>query len=282
MSAFNCRKEQQKDQFGFTLIELLVVISIIAVLAAMLLPALATAKRSAQGLQCLNNARQLQMAWLLYAEDHNDKMPGTRLRFDLRGRDSDLNSWVGMSYDPDQDTTPFVKNGSLWPYVSNLKTYQCPGIRNKARSYAVNQYMGNVDFSMKPALGTGTDFNGFLLFYKAGQLNMKPGGPAGTPVFLDEQSPKHGTFSVPAEASSGPDAYWLDLPGRAHNYAGVISYADGHVIKRRWKSDAILKSDPCLAPIGAPIRAPSDADLKWLGEQVSHPNDGSCCTALFE
>jgi len=187
-----------------------------------------------------------------------------------------------MVYDPSQDTTPAVKNGSLWAYINNLKTYQCPGIKNAARSYAVNQYMGNLDFAVPPALGNGSDFNGYLLFFKVTQLNLKPGGPAGTPVFLDEQSPKHGTFAVAAEASSGPDAYWLDLPGKAHNDSGVISYADGHVVKRRWKSDAILRFDPCNAPFGAPIPGPSDPDLQWLGQQVSHPNDGTCCTALSE
>src|SRR5207248_6062127 len=60
---------------GFTLIELLVVIAIIAILAGLLVPALARAKTKAQGIMCLGNLKQLQLCWLMYPDDHNDRLP---------------------------------------------------------------------------------------------------------------------------------------------------------------------------------------------------------------
>ena len=135
--------ERTQGARGFTLIELLVVISIIAVLAAMLLPALSKAKAKGRQIACLSNLRQLQMGWQLYVDDHNDQLPenGTDYAGPLYG--SPTNSWVTGNAIRDNDPS-FIQNGSLYQYTQSWAVYHCPsdtslsqGGQPRLRSYSL-------------------------------------------------------------------------------------------------------------------------------------------------
>src|SRR6185312_7593279 len=140
-----------KTRRAFTLIELLVVIAIIAILAAMLLPALAKAKFKAQQSSCLNNIRQLQLAWQIYPDENNDVLP-------LNPKGSGANAWIqgDVSSSTGSTNTHLIELGVLFPYNKSLGIYRCPAdvrpdtragpaITYRVRSYSMNCYMSGED-----------------------------------------------------------------------------------------------------------------------------------------
>ncbi len=235
------------------MIELLVVIAIIAILAALLLPALGRAKQKAHGLYCMNNTKQLQVAWIMYAGDN-----GERLAINKTVDTTDPNSWVAnvMHLSEDQTTnTEYLKIGLLGSYTAkNVAVYKCPEDRTRnSRSYSMNRFMG--DF---------TPSGNWMTFKKTTDIR----NATAYWVFLDEQpdSINDGYFC----ADGMPDGNvqtWQDLPASFHGKACGFGFADGHSEIKKWKCDSTY------AQVGQGGTGKSTlgqfADITWVNERAT-------------
>jgi prepilin-type N-terminal cleavage/methylation domain-containing protein len=280
MNARPVLREPSSLKVGFTLIELLVVIAVIAILAAILLPALASARERARGLICLNNTHQLTLSWQLYADDHNGRLPYNLVMTEYGSR-TNIN-WVNnvMTSDtnPDNTNVATITQASLGIYAQGQTAiYRCPcdralstmqhaaGWTARIRSYSMNAMMGDAG----DATTNGFNVNNpdYTQFFKITQILH----PAEMFVFVDEQSDSldDGYF-----VNHAYQWKWINLPGSYHNYAAAFSFADGHSEMHRWlESTTIRLPQPNAAFL--PILIPYNqwADFQWVISHMSIEND---------
>lgn len=131
--------ESVKVRKGFTLIELLVVIAIIAILAAILFPVFLQAREKARLTGCLNNLKQLGVAFKMYVDDHKGRYPAGAQRIDPstpKIHPEQYQGWVTW----DIAIFPYVKNVAVFgcPSDGARRTEKIPGVKPHKRSYALN------------------------------------------------------------------------------------------------------------------------------------------------
>jgi prepilin-type N-terminal cleavage/methylation domain-containing protein/prepilin-type processing-associated H-X9-DG protein len=280
-------KRNSRPSPGFTLIELLVVIAIIAILAALLLPALTRAKLKAQGVQCMNNHRQLAFAWRMYTEDNHDMLLFSS-SWPVSSRDPyswcngriDFNSGNRSNYDPTVD----IHQSLMWPYCGkNVSIWKCPadrsyvtvgGVRkSRIRSMAMNAYLGGFSGT---AITTG-NMPAYTLYRKYSQLS-RPGADR-IFVLIDEREDaiNYGNYlqDMTGYSPNNPKLYrWLDLPAAYHGNAGGLSFADGHSEIKKWRDGRTsrpINEGGVIFDGSTPIPSPDNVDVAWMQDKTTRP-----------
>lgn len=289
---------------GFTLIELLVVIAIIAILAAVLLPVLASARQKALIAECLDNQKQLNTAWKLYADENSEKIVGASCNAKTDWRISPAGSSFSMPTVPSSiPTTPSQNQtlnqyldqqgfmqGGLYPYCKNPNIVHCAADR---RSFIAG-YTAFDSYSVVNGLN-GSSPNSYPQpsFLKETDIRH----PSNMFVFVEENDPRSqsagsyivneniNSWCLPITGTTYPGDNWAgltwwDCPAAYHVTGATFDFMDGHAEMHKWLDSATI----ALANDMNSSSKPSDGlattlakcprDLRYVANGYSFPGFG--------
>ena len=285
-------EQRIKDRLrsGFTLTELLVVLVTLAILGAVLLPALAATQPRSKAYQCLNNMRQLALAWTLYASEHNENLP---LNFDPRNTGqipgwlyngsptwiTGILDWTAQSVNTNTDYLVNDKYSLLGGYLGhNYEVFACPacayyvnpieqsrGWDHRARSVAMDAAVGGGP--KYPVSNFGWNPSSWYVANKSTDFNNP--GPSRTWVFTDEHPDSIDDALI--YVSSYPTTVFTELLGNQHDGAAGITFADGHVEMHKWIGP-VLPNQPVEYNFRREVPCTvTDPDMVWLAQHTPQP-----------
>lgn len=255
------------------MIELLVVAVIIAFVLAMLMPGLARSQARAHGVFCMNNLKQLQIGWTMYAEDHQDWLPGVA-GGSFPGPGKWVSGWLDFSSSSDNTNTIYLSDhrySQLAAYLKSVTVFRCPSDQSNAqigghtyhrvRSVSMNCWMNYVGSS-----SIGQDE--YQVFRKFNQI-VDP-APSKAWVFIDERedSINDGLFQTNLKNRGGL-ARIVDYPASYHNRAAGIAFADGHGDIKHWTDRRTTPEMKTGQLVALDVPSPFNADVAWFQEHSS-------------